>query len=120
MPPANPTIVLIDGWLIADVNPNVSARTNGTSAIICPVAQANPERAPPSEPCNIIPKVKGPGARAPDAVTITTVPTKSNKFTRETFLQPEVALNSEKGKLSYMKDQRDSRTALMCGGMLGS
>jgi hypothetical protein len=48
---------------------------------VCPTAQEKPDQAPSFEPCIRIAKVSGPGASAPDAVTITTVTIKSIKFT---------------------------------------
>ena len=57
------------------------------------MAQENPERAPCLDPCIRIPKDNGPGASAPDAVTTTTVATKSNKFILDRSLESVRALS---------------------------
>src|SRR3989304_3953200 len=87
-PPISPMTALIEGWLAAARRPKARASTKGNSTSMCPIAHEKPERAPPLLPCIRVAKNNGPGASAPDAVTTTTVATKSTRFIQFRSLMP--------------------------------
>ena len=93
-------------------SPNARASIRGNSTSVCPIAHENPAHAPSLEPCIRIAKDNGPGARAPDAVTITTVTTKSGKFMQKNFPPSEAASYCEQPIMSELYDYHCFTVAL--------
>jgi len=59
-----------------------SRRTSGNSTKVCPIEKARPPLAPDRVPWETVAKKRGPGAKAPEAVTSTTVAMKVSSSIR--------------------------------------
>jgi len=75
-PPSSPVKGRIIGWSTTVENPKAKTTASGNSNSMCPKEKNNPPFAPDRVPCETVAKNKGPGAKAPEAVTRITVETK--------------------------------------------
>ena len=68
--------------------PNAISMTSGSSTSMCPTEIMRPDFAPPLVPCRRFAAKSGPGARAPEAVTTTTVARNAGKLGESCTFSP--------------------------------
>jgi hypothetical protein len=76
IPPKIPIKNFTDGSPATVINPRAKSMIKENSTTVCAIEKIKPLLAPVFDPCVIVSKNRGPGARAPDAVINTTVVTK--------------------------------------------